>query len=279
MSLRLLTLAALAATSLSSHAAISITDPTSTYTQTFNSLTTNTLSSTTWTNDSTLAGWSLFTYKNDAIVSYIGGTGSSNAGSFYSFGLGGDSDRALGGLGSAGGSGNYFGSPQPAGGSVAGYIAVAFTNGTSSTLDSFSLGFDGEQWRYGGNTTPQSMVLQYGFGSSFTDVTTWTTPGAAFNWTSPVTSTPSTTLTGNGAGLVSNLGGTISGLQWQTGETLWVRWIENNDAGNDHGLAIDNFSLSVTAVTAPVPEPSTYAMLLAGLGAVGVVARRRRQNP
>jgi hypothetical protein len=39
---------------------------------------------------------------------------------------------------------------------------------------------------------------------------------------------------------------------------------------------LDNFTVNVTA--APVPEPETYAMMLAGLGALGFMARRRRAS-
>ncbi|SEL62758.1 FxDxF family PEP-CTERM protein [Nitrosovibrio tenuis] len=42
----------------------------------------------------------------------------------------------------------------------------------------------------------------------------------------------------------------------------------------------DNFTLSgqlTSFTTSPVPEPETYAMLLAGLGLVGFIARRRKQ--
>jgi hypothetical protein len=40
-------------------------------------------------------------------------------------------------------------------------------------------------------------------------------------------------------------------------------------------FAVDGVSLDITA-PAPVPEPETYALMLAGLGAVGFAARRRR---
>lgn len=42
-------------------------------------------------------------------------------------------------------------------------------------------------------------------------------------------------------------------------------------------FAADNFSLSASTI-APVPEPESYAMLMAGLGVMGFVARRRKQK-
>jgi hypothetical protein len=44
--------------------------------------------------------------------------------------------------------------------------------------------------------------------------------------------------------------------------------------GRGNALYIDDIQLALT--TAPVPEPETYALLIAGLGIVGAVARRRR---
>jgi autotransporter-associated beta strand protein len=222
-----------------------ITTATGNTTQDFNSLT---LSATAqpWANDttvtlgdSTLDGWSLFNALNASITTYLGGTGSSSTGSFYSFGVDNVStERALGGVGSGGA---YFGSPVA--GAVAGYIAFAARNSSTATLTSFTVGFDGEQWRNGGNTSPQTMVLQYGFGDTF-DLVVWNTPGGSFDWTSPVASGTAAAVNGNTAGLVAGRGGTINGLDWQTNQTLWIRWVELNDPGNDHGLAIDNFAFS-----------------------------------
>ena len=35
---------------------------------------------------------------------------------------------------------------------------------------------------------------------------------------------------------------------------------------------------SSSVVSTPVPEPETYAMMLAGLGALGFIGRRRKQQ-
>lgn len=266
MKTRLFALAVLSAATLPAFATISIGSTSSlTYTQTFDMLATSGTANA-WLNDSTLTGWSLFNAAGTALSTYSTGTGSSNTGAFYSFGSSGDTDRALGGLGS----GAYFSSP--ASGALAGYIAVAFTNTGSTTLDSFTLSYSGEQWRNGGNVNAQTMTLQYGFGDSFGSVSTWNTADASFSWTSTVNTATAAAVNGNVEGLVSNVGGTVSGLSWESGQTLWVRWVENNDVGNDHGLAIDNVSLSVTSA---VPEPGSYALMLAGLCAVGMIARRR----
>jgi hypothetical protein len=242
-----------------------------TYTQNFDTLATSGTANA-WANDSTLPGWSLFAQPapGNPIATYAGGDGSSNTGAFYSLGSTGSTDRALGGIASGGA---YFGSPASA--AVAGWWAVDVANNTGSTIDAFTVSFDGEQWRNGGNATAQTMALQYGFGASFGAVSTWISPGGSFDFTSPTTGATAAALDGNAAAnRTAGLGGTISNLNWANGSHLWVRWVENNDAGNDHGMGVDNFSFSGHAV----PEPATIA--LGSLGFLGLVfgARRGRQS-
>ena len=231
---------------ISASAQIGISSGTTTYSygQDFNTLA-STGTSVTWANNSTLAGWSLFNKTPAAITTYAADTGGGNGG-FYSYGASGQSDRALGGVGSGG---TYFASPASS--TVAGWIAVAFSNNSGGAANSFTLNYDGEQWRNGGNTTAHNMVLEYGFGTSFTGVTGWTTAGSSFNFTSPIATATAGALDGNlTANRSAARGGTVSGLSWAKGSTLWLRWLETNESGNDHGLAIDNFSFSTTFAAA-----------------------------
>ncbi len=256
------------------NAAIVINSAGQDYAQSFDTLASSG-SAVVWVNDSTLEGWSLFRQPapGTAIASYAAGNGGSNSGAFYSFGTGVGTDRALGGLGSGGA---YFGAP--ASGSLAGWIAAEFRNDSGHTLSGFSLGFDGEQWRNGGNTAAQTMAFEYGFGSSFDAVGSWVSPGGLFDWSSVVNTTTAGAVDGNAAGLVAGRGGVIN-AQWNASDTLWVRWAERNDPANDHGLAIDNLSFTAgDAAPATVPLPAPLALIAAGLGVLGWLSRYRQQR-
>ena len=254
MSPKLLLASATLLAAMSAQATVSVSSAAFTYGQSFDSLATSGTANA-WANDVTLSGWSLFNGAT-ALTAYRAGTGTDNAGAAYSFGTG--ADRAFGTVAS---------------GTVANpTLVLALTNNSAVALNSFTLRYDGEQWRNGGNTTAQKLTVQYGFGNSFAGVSNWITAGAAFDVNSVVNTATPAAVVGNVAGLSANRGGTVS-TNWAAGSTLWVRWNDANDAGNDHGLGIDNLSFSVTTA---VPEPGTYAMLLAGLGAVGFIARRRR---
>lgn len=239
------------------------------YAQDFNTLITSGTNQS-WTNDSTLDGWFLFRQPSPgiAITTYNAGTGSSATGNFYSFGATASTERALGGVGSGG---TYFGSPGL--GAVAGWIALGLENTTGNTLTSFTLSYSGEQWRDGGPApaAAQTMALEYGFGATFDTVSTWTAPGASFNFTSPVFTATAAAVDGNTLGKVTGIGGTVN-ASWNNNDTLWLRWIENNDASNDHGLAVDDLTFSASAI----PEPSTASLGLIGLLLLGVLRRPSR---
>jgi hypothetical protein len=254
--------------SVSASASISFTG--STYSQDFNTLANTSAGDIAWTNDTTLAGWSLFNQVGGgtAITAYRADDGGANTARFYSYGsTNGDSERALGSLAD---SVAYYGTPSN--GTVAGWIAVAFVNNTGSTINQITVHYDGEQWRQQ-STNAQSLVLEWGLGSTFTTVGSWTAPGASFDFISPQ-HTGSGVVNGNsaaaGGGLVANIGGDISSVNWTAGSTLWIRFADLQDIGNDHGLAVDNF----TFTTSSVPEPATLS--LGGLALlIGAIARMR----
>jgi predicted extracellular nuclease len=202
------------------------------YTQTFDSLVSS--SSAAWTDNSTLPLW----YSNR--TTYNAGTGTSTTGALYSFGTTGD--RALGGVASGGTNTILFG--------------VQLTNTTGAPISELAVSYEGEQWRTGGSstTTPsvaQQLDFQYQVGATSLTAGTWTDVNA-LDFVSPIFgTTAAAALDGNAAANRTALSATIP-VAIDPGATVWLRWQDINDANNDHGLAVDD--LSVTAL-ADSPQP------------------------
>ncbi len=240
-------------------------------TQDFNGLSSVVATGVAWTDDATVPGW----YSTR--TAYNVATGSSNAGALYSFGVAGtnpNTDRALGGIAS-GGTGTFF-------------WAGCYVNNTGAPLTSVTIAYTGEQWRDGGNAVPvaQTMVFQYQVANAgvITDAdtpTTGWTNAAALDFSSPTFTTTAAALDGNLAANRTVKNGSIT-VAVAAGQEIWIRWQDLNDAGNDHGLAVDDVAVTgtgsaaaaadLTIVLADSPDPVvaganlTYTATLTNLG-------------
>ncbi|WP_254512701.1 cadherin domain-containing protein [Anatilimnocola floriformis] len=201
---------------------VSYGTPGSTYSQDFNSLAT--------ASSSTLpTGWQISESGASANTSYGAGNGASTTGDTYSFGANSDPERALGGLRS---------------GNLIPLFGAAIKNTTGGALDSFSIGYTGEQWRIGAAGRPDQLDFQYSLDATSLTTGTWTD----FNLLD--FSSPNTT-------------GAVGGIDGNTNKTtfastmipanipangvVYIRWVDVDVSGSDDGLAVDDFTFTATA--------------------------------
>jgi hypothetical protein len=209
-----------------------------------------------WSDNATIPGW----YSSRP--TYNTGTGSSNTGALYSFGVAGTNsagDRALGSVAS-GGTGTVF-------------QAVRLANNTGATITSLDVSYVGEQWRNGGNTTAHTLTFQYQIANpgiitgANTPSAGWTT-FSPLSFTGPIATATAAALDGNAAAnriaISANLAVTAN-----PGQEIWLRWQDPDDTGNDHGLAIDDFSVTANGVpgdSAPTVLSTVPPNLATGVG-------------
>jgi len=238
-----------------------------TYSMNFDSpnLELNTNPNTNWVNNSDILGWYAET-SFGVVTNYRVSSGGVNNGSLYSFGANASADRALGAIPSASYNNVTYG--------------VRLQNDTTDTIDSFTVGYTGEQWRNGGPSASQLNTLAFSYRTDSLSITspdwananTWTAV-TALDFISPISSITPAALDGNLAANRIVLGATISGLSLTPGQEIFFRWYDINDASNDHGLAVDDLTISYTTV---VPEPTTA--VLAGMGLLLVCNRVRSRR-
>lgn len=154
------------------------------------------------------------------------------------------------------------------------HFALALTNNTGQTLTQFNLGYTGQQWRVT-TSGPTTITVSYQTGNLASDLTAGTWTGInALTFTSPHSNAAENT----------NLGGTlvansevfapasISSLNWENGQQLWLRFTVENISGLSQGLAVDD----VTFTAIPEPGSSAWIFGMLGLGATLCGRRGRR---
>lgn len=225
-------------------AQVSLTALGSPYAQNFDTLPAS--GSATWTNNSTIAGW--YHARTGTGTTIVANDGSSNAGNLYSYGTGTNTDRAMGSIGSSNAAAGSF------------FWGIRLQNNTGATITSLDVAYVGEQWRNGGGTgLAQTVTFSYLAGSptvtgSLAEFQSAGVTVASLNFTSPVFSTTAATLNGNVAPNRTSMTATISGLNIPNGAEIMLRWSDPDHPNNDHGLAIDDFSVTPQGTTSTNPS-------------------------
>ncbi len=213
------------------------------YSQDFNSLSSSADSA--WSDNSTLLGWYASQRVGGAVTGYRISAGTITSSSIYSYGAAADSDRALGSQ--AGGTPDEFA------------YGLRLLNDTPSVATNILVTFTGEQWRRLTGTGTNTLTFSYFVGSNITSADS---AGTAYAWVPLYTlnfSTPNTA--GGTSSLVGNASTnrqTVASLllpdvQVGPGQELFLRWLDVNDNGTDHGLGLDDFSVTFTLESPTAP--------------------------
>ncbi len=278
-------------------ASVPYTTPDSSYTQDFNGLPTDTRQSNSiqsgasgstinyingWQDDTTtvsgdhvsIPGWYLFHALSPGGTTGENGTnhhqrlrfgtGASGTGAFYAFAPGtGDSEKALGFLPSTTLVTDPVVDPTASNDDTM-FMGVRLTNNTGQTLNQFTLGFDGEQWRDAGSSTVTPVNFSWIVTPSSAAASTIhqiagyaSVPELAFN--SPVATAAAAAVDGNSAGMVTVAPFTVTGINWTDGSDLWLRWSDQQQMTiSDHGMAIDNVAFLASIGTPPAGVDGDY---------------------
>lgn len=208
------------------------------YSQNFDSLINS--GSATWVDDTTIPGW--YTARTGTGTSIVASTGSNNAGNLYSFGLAGNSDRALGSIGSGNAAAGDF------------YWGVRLVNNTNQTITGLDIGYLGEQWRFSGANAAQTVDFSYQIGAQNLTTGNWINFDP-LDFTSPITSGTTGALNGNADPNRTFKSATLTGLVLEAEQEIWLRWFDPDHPGADHGLAIDDFTIAISGQGNPDPDP------------------------
>jgi len=195
-----------------------------------------------------MTGWYVTNIQTNApnplkLYTSDGSNTQASLGVFGSFGSTGSPERAMGGTANTGGQARY---------------GVKLVNTSATTYSSFTINYDLEQWATASNPIDILNRVDYGVGAtdlnsgSFTSVAPTrdaetTLGGGTMN--PIVQGGTNSTLDGNADANRLAKSFTVNGIAWLPGQTMFIRFNDNNDANVDATLAIDNFTFTAGGAT------------------------------
>lgn len=201
----------------------------------------------TWHDNETFPGWSAAyydgirgTYETPSLVMATSGRGR-NAVAFYLYRS--DTERTDGALGA-----------QPSDERMPGlnrggmYYGVALINDSNVTLNRLNLAYQVELWRLTATPAKQETLhVSYQVGGTGLDEGFWRTiPGS--HYTTPHAGEggqSARSLDGNAPENVTPFKLEVEDLNLMPGQTLWLRWFDVNNPSFDHGVGIDDVSITL----------------------------------
>ncbi len=176
---------------------------------------------------------------------------------FRNYGQSLQADRSLGAMPGASTGATRFG--------------IRLINNSAVAISSFQVTFTGEQWHNGGSETPQSLVFAYRTATSVNDLSTGVyTAVPALEFVSPNITPGAGSVNGN---LLANrvVLSASFGVTVLPGEEIMLRWEQLDELGGDHGLSIDDLSITASAgTTAALATIAGRATDAAGRGISGM---------
>lgn len=150
------------------------------------------------------------------------------------------------------------------------YAGWRIVNNTGSTVTEFTVSYVGEQW-YGTTGGVRSLDFAFKVGATSLISGDWTSV-IDLNFYSPQANLASSgSLNGTLPENSTVIGPiTISGVTWEDGQELWLRWYYDGSTNVPHILALDDVAVMA------IPEPSTLALGMITTALLLVRFRRRR---
>lgn len=204
-------------------------------------------------------GWSIFARVGTQLFFNVG-NGDVGTACVYSYGHPAARDRALGSL-----AGTHEAS-----------LGWRLVNQTGQVLTQFTVSFYAEQWRNGGTASLAGFLGEYRLTTSG-DINTPATYTLVPALDVPALSNVASGFAMNGNSVNNRLerSATVTGLNWNPGQMLILRWRDLNETGADHGLALDEVVFHApTATSAPQVQqtrPAAGASRVFGLTPLVVV--------